>query len=353
MAQRPIIGSGRPRIDAQEAARSSGRLYFAQPKGNLEFIPSGCCTLDCVLGGGWALKRISNVVGDSGTGKTLIAEEACANFARAYPREGTDLIRYGEAEQAFDLEYAEGLGMPIERVEFHEDFDTVEQFYEDLNGFVHRVREKEGRGLYVLDSLDALSDAAEMDRAFDEDSFGAGKPKQMSKLFRMLRREISESNVHLMIISQIRGNLNAGKFGRQWSRSGGRALQFYCSQIISLAHIARLNKERSKIKRAYGVTIKAFCDKNKIGLPFRDCEFDILFGYGIEDFDAGLQYLKTVGRLKEFGVTEKEITEYIKELDTAAEESIEAERARLGETVKRVWAEIEVQFLPTRKKYGN
>src|ERR1019366_3976564 len=90
-----------------------GGNYFSSPKTGIEFISSGCHNLDLALGGGWAEGRVSNIVGDKSTGKSLLAIEACANFAIKYPK-GT--IRYREAEAAFDRPYAEALGMPVDHV---------------------------------------------------------------------------------------------------------------------------------------------------------------------------------------------------------------------------------------------
>ena len=75
-----------PRVRLEEEVEvAEGGNYFSSPKTNIKFIKSGCKTLDCVLGGGWALGRIANIVGDKSTGKTLQAIEACATFAKDYP----------------------------------------------------------------------------------------------------------------------------------------------------------------------------------------------------------------------------------------------------------------------------
>src|SRR5271166_4934530 len=104
--------------------------YFTAPKTNLEFIASGCKVFDCALGGGWPLGRISNIVGDKSSGKTLIAIEACANFSRQFPN---GQIYYRESEAAFDTGYAQALGMPEEKVDFGDDeFITVEDLFEDM-----------------------------------------------------------------------------------------------------------------------------------------------------------------------------------------------------------------------------
>src|SRR5262245_13229029 len=94
-----------------------GGSYFppSSQASSLEFISSGCTVLDCVLGGGWPLGRISNIVGDRSTSKTGLVMEACSNFAIKYPK---GRILYREAEAAFDVNYAASMGMPVDRVEF-------------------------------------------------------------------------------------------------------------------------------------------------------------------------------------------------------------------------------------------
>src|SRR6266700_660763 len=154
-----------------DRATEEGRLgnYFLDAR-PLELFSSGCQILDLALGGVWPLSRISNIVGDKSTGKTLIAIEACANFSRKFP-EGK--IYYSESESAFDPSYAQALGMPIEKVRFGEDFFTVEDLFEDLEKVLKDLEKTPTPALYIIDSLDALSDRDELAREIDKGSYGA------------------------------------------------------------------------------------------------------------------------------------------------------------------------------------
>lgn len=345
--------------------KSGGGSYFAAPS-SLSFIPSGSKLLDCVLGGGWPLRRIANIVGDKSTGKTLLAIEACANFAHVYPRGD---IWYNEAEGAFDLPYANALGLPKNRLELIEDCDTVEDFYNHLDGVLEEDR---GRpGLYILDSLDSLSDDAEMARGIEEGSYGAQKAKKMSELFRRLTRRIKTSEVCLIIISQVRDAIGV-TFGSKHTRTGGRALDFYASQVLYLAQLGAVKRTIDKVSRPVGVDIRAKCTKNKVGLPRRECDFSILFGYGVDDVASSLMWLDSIGKLGEFedlsAVPEKRfgrkkeegegskknarIQKYVTKLADAPANDLAAIRERIDALVLEHWYRIEKEFLPTRRKYG-
>src|SRR3982750_4353951 len=111
-----------------------GGRYFA-PQEPLVFIPTGCRLLDCVVGGGWPLSRISNIVGDKSTGKTLLAIEATNSFIKKFPNA---MPKYRGGEAAFDATYAAAIGMPVDNIDFGYDRDvnTVEDFYEGLFEYI-------------------------------------------------------------------------------------------------------------------------------------------------------------------------------------------------------------------------
>jgi recombination protein RecA len=185
----------------------------------MEFIPSGSKLLDLALGGGWAERRIANIVGDKSTGKTLICIEACANFAAKYPK---GKVRYRECESAFDPPYAKAMGMPMDRVDFGANqLETVEDLFEDLGRITKGAKSDE---LVIVDSLDALSDRVEMKRDLDTGSYGTAKAKNLSELFRRQVRSLTNSKVTVIIVSQVRDNIGAFGYAAKTKRSGGRAL---------------------------------------------------------------------------------------------------------------------------------
>ncbi len=321
-----------------------GGNYFAKPKSNIAFISSGSKLRDLARGGGWAERRIANVVGDKSTGKTLLMIEVAANFAIKYPK---SRIKYREAESAFDIPYAEALGMPIERVDFENSLETVEDMFKDLSACIKKAN---GPVLYILDSLDALSDQAEMGRDFGEASYGAQKAKDLSKLFRTLTSQMAAAEITLMIVSQVRDKIGVS-FGRKTTRSGGRAMDFYASQVLYISSLGALIKTVSNIKRPYGIEIKAKVDKNKIGLMGREAQFEIIFGYGIDDAAACMDWLKETKYLGDLDLAESGMKEYMRKLNRMPDAEYHKEVRRIHNVVGRRWWDVEKSFLPSRKKY--
>ena len=332
--------------------RSSGGLYFkSQP---VEFFSTGCTTLDLALGGGIAEGRVMNIVGDKSTGKTLLAIEAAANFHKKHP---TAEIHYAEAEAAFDKPYAATMGLPLEAVRFvgeDEDgsfgVDTVEDVFNDIERVISKLK-KNQPALYILDSLDALSDIAELKRKIDEGTYGT-KAAQIGKLFRKLVRKMKRKRLTLIIVSQIRDNIGV-VYGKQHKRSGGRALDFYATHVVWLTHINRLTRTRKKVKRAVGVNVQAAVEKNKVGPPFRSCMFPIIFSYGIEDSVACVNFLNDTGQLKSVGLTKKKVTSntLLNRLDGMNQKQYRKFHKRLVKHTRRVWADVEESFSPVRNKY--
>lgn len=324
--------------------------YFTSEKENIQFVSTGCTLLDCALGGGVALGRTANVVGDKSTAKTGTATEVMINFSSSYP-EGD--VAYRETEAAWDNAYAEEMGLPISKIDFGDPdnpIQTVEDFIRDFTDFVAKQSQKKKPGLYVLDSLDALSDEDEMERDIGKGSFGAAKAKKLSEFFRKTTKKQEQANVLLLIVSQVRDNIGA-MFGEKHKRSGGKALDFYASQVFWLAHIRMLKRTINKVERPYGIELKAKVKKNKVGMPFREADFTFEFGFGINDLLASVTWLNSVGRLDAFGMKSNEYKDYVKCISEMTSEEYAVDRIAISKAVKEVWAEIETTFLPKKKKY--
>jgi len=248
---------------------------------------------------------------------------------------------YRETEAAFDPGYAKAMGFPINKVLMLDDrLPTVEAFERDIKRYIEKLNGQPG--MYVLDSLDALSDEAELKLEPGKGTYGASKAKGLSAMFRKIVASVEASNVNLMIISQIRDKIGV-MFGEKHSRSGGHALDFYASHIVKLAYLGRIKKTVKGITLPVGISIKAQTQKNKIGFNFRDCEFDFRNAFGIDDVAASGAWLKEKKRASIWK------GETIDDLDK--DDYLEMQEV-LAAQVKKVWAEVETSFLPKWSKYG-
>jgi len=339
--------------------------YF--PDEELALVPSGCTVLDCgATGGGqrslegaWPLGRIVNIVGDKSVGKTLIAIEACANFARKYPR---GRIRYREAEAAFDVNYAASLGLPVDRVNFGPKgiktyWSTVEDIFEDLRAAVIADQRSKVPSLYIVDSLDALGSRDLIGRDLDKGTYFTAKAKLMSEMLQELASEFNAANMLLIFISQIRDKIGV-TFGSKVARAGGHALDFYASHIVFLRHVAWLVETVKGVERTTGVRIGFNFQKNKIAVPARKGEFVLRFGYGIDDLAACVNWMQSEAKdwLPEIGLKATATMAEVAKFLVRQEMLEDAAYKTLAKDVRRItteaWVDVENGFRPKRQKYG-
>jgi recombination protein RecA len=318
------------------------------PPPSVRFTTSGSALLNLVLGGGWAQRRVVNIVGDKSSGKTLLAVEACANFALLF---GVDSIRYVEAEAAFDEGYAATIGMP-KGIKLESSIRTVEEWENDLVAWLDARPDNGKPCLYVLDSLDALSDSAEMARDNDKGSYGAAKAKQISEMFRKRIALIEKKNCTLFIISQIRDKIGV-VFGETKQRSGGRALDFYASQVIWLAEVGKLKRTVLKAERVIGMKVLARTKKNKVAIPFREAELTIFFNYGIDDEISMLNWLTKHDAAGLLALKPDELKKALASCRQAQErDALEDIHTDLRLACAQHWNRIEALLAPPMRKYG-
>lgn len=334
-----------------KSKRVSGGAYF--PPDEIKFIPSGCTLLDCVLGGGWVLGRVENVIGDTSSGKTLLAIEACANMVRNYSK---GKVYYRESESAFDLSYAAQIGLPVGQVDFgpkgvKSRWRTIEAVFEDLKAVAEEHAKKNIPGLYVIDSLDALSSETALKRKATDNSFHLEKQKVLAHLFEQLISEFKAAQLTIMIISQVRDRIGF-VVGEKHRRSGGHSLDFYSSHLLWLKHLKTLTATRHGEKRATGILVQANCKKNKIAAPHRKCVFPIRFGFGIDDIEASVEWLVDKGMVGYIGLKKAHVDDYLAETSELSDADYAKRCGDVRLATIKAWKEVEDWFVPPRRKYG-
>ena len=322
-------------------------------------IPTGSTLLDLALNGGWAFGRVINVIGDSSAGKTLIAIEAVANYARKYSLKNA---RYNEAENAFSRVYAESIGLPIglkftgddkEKEEDRHGSPTVEAFQEDFEAFLKSCNRSNEPLLYILDSFDALEAEKELKRDFGDRQPGA-KAALSSEFYRTHIGDIAKHDCLLMIISQVREAIGV-MFGDTKVRSGGKSHDFFCSQIVWLSTGRKITGKVAGVEQTIGVHTKFNVKKNKLGKPYGSANLVIRYNYGIDNEVSNIEWLKEA-RLGAAGHLTIKIDEYAAALEEIRQKrDVETHKKmseELDNAVRIRWQEIDAAAAPPMKKYG-
>lgn len=348
-----------------EIRRRSKQKQEIRP--TVETTTSGCDQLDLAMGGGAGWGKVLNIVGDKSSGKTLLACELLAAARSIYKDKLSWFWDDAESGFSFDAKNIWGFDILPKENQFHS--ETVEQWMYNVKEQLEIHQEnKKGYFIYVIDSLDALTSEEELQHVQDrhkameqgtkeKGSYKMGKARLLSEFFRVVTTDIKDSNCLLVVISQVRANVNSGPFGKKTTRTGGKALDFYAMHVIELTEVGRIENEYKKIKRKIGITIKAFVAKNKLAKPYRDCRFVILFDYGVDNIDSNVCFLfdlytptgkikKSINNVEWDGQQfsrRKDLIEYIEQNDQEDE---------LKKECRKKWIEIEKALAPRpRKKY--
>lgn len=293
----------------------------------VEVIPSGSLGLDIALGvGGYPKGRVIEIYGPESSGKTTLTMHA---IAEAQKQGG--IAAFIDAEHAFDVVYAKKLGIDVENLIISQP-DNGEQALEIADNLIRSG----AIDIVVIDSVAALTPKAEIEGEMGDSKMGL-HARLMSQALRKLTATISRTKCTVIFINQLREKIGV-MFGNPETTTGGNALKFYASVRIDI------RKSGSPIKvgeDAVGNRVKVKIVKNKVAPPFKNSEFDIMYGEGIskvgEILDLGVEFdiVKKSGSWFSYGDTKLgQGRDAVKELLKDNPELLEELSEKIKEAIK-------------------
>ncbi|OCL94465.1 recombinase RecA [Arcobacter porcinus] len=260
-----------------------------------EAISTGSLGLDLALGvGGIPKGRVIEIYGPESSGKTTLTLHAIAEAQKA-----GGVCAFIDAEHALDVKYAKDIGVDIDNL-----LVSQPDFGEQALEILETVIRSGAVDLVVIDSVAALTPKVEIDGDMDDMQVGV-QARLMSKALRKVTGLLSKMNCTVIFINQIRMKIGMTGYGSPETTTGGNALKFYSSVRLDIRRIATLKQGENSI----GNRVKVKVVKNKVAAPFKQAEFDIMFGEGISktgelvDYGVKLDIVDKAGAWFSYGDT--------------------------------------------------
>ena len=294
---------------------------------HIDSISTGSVGLDLALGiGGVPKGRIIEIYGPESSGKTTLTLHIIAECQKA-----GGVCAFIDAEHALDTRYAKNLGVDTDNL-----YISQPDFGEQALEIVETIARSGAIDLIVVDSVAALTPKAEIDGDMGDQHVGL-QARLMSQALRKLTGIVHKMNTTVIFINQIRMKIGAMGYGTPETTTGGNALKFYSSVRLDVRRVATLKQNEESI----GNRVKVKVAKNKVAPPFKQAEFDVMFGEGISkegeivDYGVKLDIIDKSGawfsyKAKKLGQGRENAKAFLKENKDIADEIVASIKNSIG-----------------------
>jgi recombination protein RecA len=293
-------------INKQFKAQNLKTAYFLEGDSDAptivkEWVGTGSTMLDLAISnrkyGGFPVGRVSEITGLEQSGKSLLASHALLNTQK----KGGFAV-YIDTENAISPEYLSAIGLNLKDM-LYVPLETVEDIFETIDVIIDKVRssDKDRLVTIVVDSIAGASTKTEMSADFDKDGYATAKALIISKAMRKITNLIGRERICLIITNQLRQKLNAPAFSDPWVTPGGKGIPFHASVRLRLSSIGSIKAKVEGNDQIVGSRVKAKLVKNRVGPPLRECEYEVYFDSGIDDYSSWLTTMKDYGLVNQSG----------------------------------------------------
>lgn len=201
------------------------------------------------------------------------------------------------------LDFYRSVGLDVDKVIYTDKLRALEEIYESMESIIGKViqSDKTKPVVIVVDSVMGASTLKELEADYEKDGYATTKAIVNSKAMRKIPSLISGRNILIVLINQLRDNMNSGPFGEKYSVSGGKAIPFTASVRLRVSKLGQIKGKINGVETPIGERVEVKVIKNRLGPPRRKVVFDVRYESGIDNYGSWLTALKDLGALSQSG----------------------------------------------------
>jgi len=264
------------------------------------WVSTGSTILDIAISnrpnGGLPFGRIVEIMGQSSSGKSLLA----AHIAAETQKIGGYVVYY-DTEAAMSKKFASVIGIDLSKM-IYAQIETVEEIFESMEKLIEKIRKRDSSVpvTFIVDSVMGATTKVEMESDYDKDGWATAKAIVLSKAMRKITNLIAKQKILLVLTNQLRDKLGV-TFGNNETTSGGKAIGFHSSVRLKMKNVGQIKGKVNNVEQVIGAEVLVQVVKNRIGPPFRATKFSVYFESGIDDIDSWLTIMKDYDLVKSAG----------------------------------------------------